>query len=341
MPPVSIILTVHNQFDELKAHLRSFLEQDYGQYEVVVVDHASTDNTGDLLKAYELKYPHLRHTTIHPGARYISTKRLELTIGFKSALYDWCLVSEAGCRPVSSQWLREMSKHFLPDVTMVLGYGNYAATRHLLHRKAAFFNLYHQLHYLHWALRRRAYRANPINMAYRKSFFLEHKGFAEDINLTEGAMELLVNRHSTHANTRVCLSPEAKVEDCRPVSTERLKKEQLYYMETRKHFVHTQAYRCAFNIKQWIVPLFHLCTIAALACAVSGRQWKATTGVAVLFLAVTVLKTVLFNRSIRCLGAHPRFLDLWFGEWTIPFSNLSSWFRYRMTPKRHFRRKAF
>jgi len=44
------------------------LEQDYPNYEVIVVNSGSTDETDMVLKAAEIKYPHLYHTFVPAGA---------------------------------------------------------------------------------------------------------------------------------------------------------------------------------------------------------------------------------------------------------------------------------
>ena len=88
-PPVSVIIPACNEAEALRRNLPAILEQDYGNYEVIVVNDASTDETEDLLKALETEDPHLYHTFIPPGSRYVSHERLALTVGAKSANHDW------------------------------------------------------------------------------------------------------------------------------------------------------------------------------------------------------------------------------------------------------------
>ncbi len=166
--PISVILTAHNQAEALRRNLPAILEQEYDEFEVVVVNDASTDDTEDVLTQLELAYPHLRHTFTPADARYVSHKRLSLTLGIKSACHEWLLLTEADCRPLTPYWLRSMSRHFGPDIQMVLGYANYGRDKRGLSRKAVFFNLFHQMQYLPWAMRHKAYRCSPDNLAYRK-----------------------------------------------------------------------------------------------------------------------------------------------------------------------------
>ena len=50
MPPLSVILCARNEADNLRKILPAILEQDYPQFEVIVINDASTDETGDLWK---------------------------------------------------------------------------------------------------------------------------------------------------------------------------------------------------------------------------------------------------------------------------------------------------
>ena len=59
LPPLSVILCARNEADNLRKILPAILEQDYPQFEVIVINDASTDETEDVLGYMEEKYPHL------------------------------------------------------------------------------------------------------------------------------------------------------------------------------------------------------------------------------------------------------------------------------------------
>ncbi len=339
--PVSVIITAHNQAEALLHNLPSILEQHYPIYEVVVVNNASTDHTEDVLKNLELKYPHLRHTFIPAGTRYLSPKRLALTIGIKAAKYEWLLFTEADSRPVSAKWIATMARHFHPQTQIVLGYANYEDDKTWLSHKTAFFNLYHQQQYLPWAIDHKAYRCNPANFAYRKSLFMEHKGFADDVSLIGGTAELLVNRHSTKNNTEVSLRPESHIV-CKNVhSNKDWKTKRSYYMETRRHFIHTWNYRFAFNFKQNSAPFFYLVSILSTSWCILNKQWIDVALILFLFTSINTCKSIWFNQSTKVLGEQTFPLSfLWF-ELAIQRWNFCSWLTYWFIPRSRFYRKAF
>ncbi|MEA5388461.1 glycosyltransferase [Haloarculaceae archaeon H-GB11] len=63
-PRVSIVVTAHNYGTYLTDCLDSAIDQTYAtdQYEIVVVDDGSTDDTPDILRSYEFEYPDLIRT---------------------------------------------------------------------------------------------------------------------------------------------------------------------------------------------------------------------------------------------------------------------------------------
>lgn len=74
LPPLSVILCARNEAENLRKILPAILEQDYPQFEVIVINDASTDETEDILGMMEEKYPHLYHSFTPESARYISHK---------------------------------------------------------------------------------------------------------------------------------------------------------------------------------------------------------------------------------------------------------------------------
>ncbi|MBP7390191.1 MAG: glycosyltransferase, partial [Chitinophagales bacterium] len=52
LPPVSVIICAKNEAENLAQYLKVVLIQQYKQYEVIVVNDQSTDNTVDVLVEY-------------------------------------------------------------------------------------------------------------------------------------------------------------------------------------------------------------------------------------------------------------------------------------------------
>ena len=138
-PPLSVILVAKDAASDLQKNLPAILEQDYPEFEVIVIyEQSSDDNCEDVLKLLQEKYPNLHHSFIPDSARYISHKKLGITMGIKASHHEWLVFTEPDCCPSSNQWLRKMARNFTQDTDIVLGYSNYEKTKGWFNRKIIF-----------------------------------------------------------------------------------------------------------------------------------------------------------------------------------------------------------
>ena len=123
LPCLSVLLTVQDNARELEQHLPAMLTQDYpAGFEVIVVVGKGEDDTDDVLKKLSATYPNLYTTFIPDSSRYMSRKKLAVTLGVKAARHEWILMTEASCQPASDQWLKTMARHCQEGTDMVIGY---------------------------------------------------------------------------------------------------------------------------------------------------------------------------------------------------------------------------
>ncbi len=93
--PLSVIICARNEELNLDKFLPSVLTQDYPDYEVIVVNDCSNDNTDMVIGKFIKQYPHLRTTTITEDKKFSHGKKLALTIGIKAARHE---ILVYGCR---------------------------------------------------------------------------------------------------------------------------------------------------------------------------------------------------------------------------------------------------
>ena len=70
----SVVICARNESENLRRNLPTILKQDYPDFEVIVINDGSTDESEDLLSALEEEYPNLYHSFTPDSARYISRK---------------------------------------------------------------------------------------------------------------------------------------------------------------------------------------------------------------------------------------------------------------------------
>jgi len=206
---ISVVICARNEAHNLEQFLPLVLEQEYPEYEVVVVNDCSTDHTEEVLSEMTSRYKHLRYTTIPANEKFSHGKKLALTVGLKSALHDHVLLTDADCYPASSQWLQKMVSRLSRDKEIVLGYGRYEKRRGLLNVLIRYETVFTAIQYFSFALKGRPYMGVGRNLAYRKALFFKNRGFSNHYHIASGDDDLFVNEHAGRNNTAIEIDPES------------------------------------------------------------------------------------------------------------------------------------
>jgi glycosyltransferase involved in cell wall biosynthesis len=206
-PGVSVVICAHNEYYNLKANLPLILQQDYPEYEVLVVNHASDDETVYLLSDLQREYPRLKSISIREDLNFFSGKKFPLSIGIRSAKYERILLTDADCKPASSGWIRSMQSAYSENTKIVLGYSPYQRSGGILNRLIRFDTAHIASQYLSFALAGLPYMGVGRNLSYNRSLFYDNKGFISHYRISSGDDDLFINRVAKASNTAVCLNP--------------------------------------------------------------------------------------------------------------------------------------
>ena len=210
--PVSVIICARNEEKNLEKNLPSLLNQDYPDYEIIVVNDCSEDESEFVLERFQKKYKHLKVTTIKKDDKFTHNKKLALTVGIKAAQNETLLLTDADCKPKSNKWIERMQSKFTGQKSLVLGYGGYKKRKGILNNLIRFDTLFIAIQYFTYALAGKPYMGVGRNLAYKKSLFFKNKGFAKHHHLESGDDDLFVNQVANKKNTAVEISSEAKTE---------------------------------------------------------------------------------------------------------------------------------
>lgn len=200
---VSVVICAHNEYHQLQKNLPLILEQDYPLYEVVVVDHASDDDTSILLTDMADRYKHLKVVTIQRDLNFFTGKKFPLSIGIKSSSHEIILLTDADCRIAGNQWVKLMQEAFTGDKEIILGYGAYEKQKGFLNALIRFDTVQVAIQYLSFAMAGIPYMGIGRNLAYRKSLFYQQKGFISHYRISSGDDDLFINQVARKKNTGV------------------------------------------------------------------------------------------------------------------------------------------
>ncbi len=250
--PVSVIICARNEAENLEKYLPIVLSQNYKEYEVIVVDDGSSDDTEYILRRLQLQYPHLRFTKIHEDKKFTHSKKLAVTIGIKAARHDILVFTDADCKPAGSMWLQKMAENFTAGKEIVLGYGGYNRRRGLLNKYIRYDTLIIAMQYFSYAICGFPYMGVGRNIAYRKSFFYKTTGFSNHLHLMSGDDDLFVNENATGKNTAVEFSKESHTRSDPQFS---LKK---WSQQKRRHLTTAPLYKFRHKFLLALEPLSRL-----------------------------------------------------------------------------------
>ena len=172
LPPVSVVIAARNESDNLYHFLPRILNQNYPDFEVVVVNHQSIDDSYHVLNALKMHYPNKLKIVEVERSKHLGTgKKFPLSLGIKAALHDHLVFTDADCAPTSDQWLRLMVSKFSDKKELVLGYAPYKMEKGFLNRLIRLDTVMIAMNYFSYALARVPYMGVGRNMAYTKQLF--------------------------------------------------------------------------------------------------------------------------------------------------------------------------
>lgn len=299
-PPLSVIMVTKDSASMLKENLPAILEQDYPEFEVIVVNDESSIEDENILKILGHTYQHLYRTFIPKTARYVSRKKLGIAMGIKASKYDWIVITEPYCKPTSKNWLRNLSRNFTPGTDIVLGYSNYESEKGLFAKRIISDMLLLSMRFLGRAVGGSPYMGIGRNMAYRKEVYLSHKGFHNQLPLLRGDDDLLINEISNKRNTKVCLSSDSIMRMPLPESKKQWKEEKIGYEVTGNHY---KGYtRVSNSFETWTSLLFNIATVALLLTSILCKEWIIAASAFLLWILREAIAMTIFIKTAKAMG---------------------------------------
>jgi glycosyltransferase involved in cell wall biosynthesis len=207
--PVSIVIVAKNDAHHLIKTIPELLAQDYPQFEILIVNDNSNDETPQLVKDFQYRYSNIKLVDLESSVTNIKGKKFPLSLGIKAATYEHVILTDADCFPASNQWVRLMTRHFSKTTSIVLGFNS-------IRKKLGFFNalirfdkLHQAIQYFSYCLAKIPYMGVGQNLAYTKSIFFNNRGFASQNHLQFGDDDLFINQVANSWNCAIEYQKEA------------------------------------------------------------------------------------------------------------------------------------
>lgn len=207
---ISVIVCAKNEEENATNFIPLLAEQNYPDFEIVLIDDASSDNTLAVFEGFEKQYPNVRLVKVKNNEAFWGNKKYALTLGIKAAKKEYLLFTDADCYPTSRDWITAMSSQFTEQKTIVLGYGKYEKIANsFLNKLIRFETLLTAVQYFSWAKSGHPYMGVGRNLAYKKEEFFNVNGFISHIQVRSGDDDLFINEAAKAKNTTIAYTPES------------------------------------------------------------------------------------------------------------------------------------
>lgn len=313
LPPVSVIIAARNESENLFKFLPFILEQDYPNFEVIIVNHQSIDDSKYILNAYAQQYPQLKIIEIERSKHIKFGKKLPLTLGIKGASHEHLVFTDADCKPASNLWLRSMAARFNEKKQIVIGYGPLKKKKGFVNRIIRFDTAWIAMSYFSMAKAGMPYMGIGRNMAYTKSVFNSVDGFKSHYGLASGDDDLFIQDAARKGNYTInidenayCISPAAKTLE-------------EWAKQKSRHYTTSSKYRVFKKAMLGIYPFTLLAMLISFVSLLFNREYVWLT--LAIFLVILIVKWIVLGKAFKKLKAnsYAAFMPIWdlfYAVWT-------------------------
>jgi glycosyltransferase involved in cell wall biosynthesis len=314
--PVSVIVCAHDEEQNLKELVPALLAQDHPEFEIIIVEDRSNDGSYDYLLQATQENSRLKMVRVVNKPEYINGKKFGITLGIRTARYDWLLFTDADCRPQSKNWITCMTERYDEQTQFVLGFSPYRKADGLLNAFIRFESLLTGIQCFGMALLGKPYMGVGRNLAYTKSLFLQSKGFNNYVGVMGGDDDLFVNLHATKSNTQISLGKDATTLSTPKNSWSDFMDQKLRHLFAGKRYKFSDKLILGLFMISWLITWF-----MAFPVLVFSQAWSLFLPA---FLIRWVLQVLLLSKASQRLGGE-------FEAWKTPFLDFIFPFYYLVT----------
>lgn len=313
LPGISVVVYAHNAEEHIADFLNCLLQQNHPDFEIIVVNDASIDNTAEIVENMMAAEPRIYLTFVSDTARNISRQKLAFTLGLRAAKKPVALLTASNIIIPDENWLRNMAAPFADkniEVGIGAAYTPVETDRGIGRFWRSFDTLTSDTRWLGAALCHRPYRGKIYNLAIRPETFIKNKGFAATNRFQAGEDDIFINRIAKPGNTAVIFRPDAMPGIAFPPEEyPRLWKRSKERYNFTSHYLHTGALRTQ--------GFLSLCVWGIIGCGIAASIVALPN---LLPACVAALSLILFWAYQICVyrraATAMRTIRLW---WSVPF----------------------
>lgn len=292
--PVSVVVCARNESLALQRLIPLLMDQDHREFEVIVVNDRSDDDTWEVLQWMRPEYPRLKPVNIQADEKFSYGKKIALGVGVRSAKYPHVLVTDADCLPVGRDWVSLMATGFKEGRQIVIGHSPYERQPGLTSLLERYDGFSKAVQYIAFAQAGLPYMGVGRNMAFTSDLFFGAKGQHRHRQLMSGDDDLFINEVARANNT-------AAMADGRSYMTTRATPDlATWFRRKRRHYTTARFYRFGHQLLLTLLPAARMVLWATILYLLfTGHVQAALAGLAVELLVFLPIGMM----AMRRLGA--------------------------------------
>ncbi len=268
LPAFSVIIVTHDSDSLLERLVNRLVAQHYPAFEILIVNNASTDNTGDVIKRASFEHPSIvRHTFLPQNKNGVLHMSMATTLGIRAARNEWVVLLKPTSLPKSDFWLASIARAISGGAEICIGYNDYFG--------------YDNSKWVRKAIKKRRkaqllnYRAvfrgkcRPVecegsNIAFSKTDFFRNGGYGSWLALRDCHENLYVATYSKKNKTAFLTGSESQVETVLPPI------EELWDIERRHALKSYKKLSVATKLRRNHYAMLSLVYLLSLVCMALG-----------------------------------------------------------------------
>ena len=315
--PVSVIVYAKNDAVSLEQTIPEIMAQEYENFEVVVVDDHSCDNTDVVMEEFQKKYPNLKFLDMSTSVTNIKGRKYPLSLAIKVSAYEHLLFTQADCLPTSKYWLQRMASRFTSKKKIVLGYTTYPQGRGLFNFLLHYDAFHVGMQYFSYAVAHIPFMGLGQNLAYTKTLFLDNQGFSSHYHKSYGEDDLFVNEVAKKNNCAIECSAEAQTVSTAIITPASWLWDKRHHYTTRPNY--KGLHRFLLDFYGILNPLFYLSLAFAIWMSWYNLMWL------LIALGIFVVKTAvmytIFGLSAKKINEKGIIPYILLGDFLFSFLN--------------------
>lgn len=224
--PVTIILSLRNEETRIRELMTRLTEINYTDYQVVVVNEFSEDNTLEILRVLAENNPRIKVTSLSQETRFLEKQAINLAL--KGARSPWIVQLTPNSDGISPEWLTGLMAQIDSSTDAVIGYTNVEKGKGMNNLLCRIERFSQFMVSGSWILAGSPFVFSENNVLFKKSMYFDTQGFRMKLNRPFANLELIFNENFKNGKVKISLDPQhavhEKVEDDRGDHVKLIKK---------------------------------------------------------------------------------------------------------------------